>query len=117
MDVGGYLLAEGERMIRANGFEAFTLARLSDRIGMRVSSIQGHFRTREDLCNAVVDAYLSKLTAALDDIAKRCIPSVAKLSAFSQIFRDPANGQMPLHNAIEREKLRTVAMQVTAHWN
>ncbi len=106
MDVRGYLLAEAERMIRANGFESFTLARLSDRIGMRISSIQGHFRTREDLGNAVVDAYLSKLSAALDAIEKRCIPTGAKLSAYSRIFCNLADGQMPMHNAIANEKLR-----------
>lgn len=107
MDVRGYLLAEADRMIRANGFEAFTLARLSDRIGMRISSIQGHFPTREDLGNAVVDAYLSKLTAALDAIEKRSIPVAAKLSAYSRIFRDLADGQIPPHDAIEHEKSRT----------
>lgn len=103
MDVRGYLLAEAERMIRANGFEAFTLGRLSDRIGMRISSIQAHFRTREELSSAVVDAHLSKLTAALDAIERRCIPATAKLSAYSRIFRDLADRQMPIHNALEHE--------------
>lgn len=106
MDVRGYLLAEAERMIRANGFEAFTLGRLSDRIGMRISSIQAHFRTREELSSAVVDAHLSKLTAALDAIERRCIPATAKLSAYSRIFRDLADRQMPIHNALEHEKSR-----------
>ncbi len=104
MNVREYLLAEAERMIRANGFEAFTLARLSDRIGMRASSIQAHFSTRQEFLNAVVDAHLSRLTAALDAIGKRSIPATAKLSAYSLIFRDLAERQMPIQNAIENEE-------------
>ena len=87
MNVREYLLAEADRMIRANGFEAFTLARLSDRIGIRISTIQGHFASRDELGDAIAEAYASKLTAMLATIDKRCIPAAAKLAALRQDHR------------------------------
>lgn len=106
MEVREYLLAEADRMIRANGFETCTLSRLSDRIGMRIASIQAHFSTREELGNAVIDAYVAKLAAALDAIEKRRIPTTAKLSAFRRHFSDLAERRMPLHNAKDSRKSR-----------
>lgn len=107
MDLRKYLLAEADRMIRANGFETCTLSRLSDRIGVRVSSIQAYFNTREELANAVVDENVSKLSAALVAIEKRSIPTTAKLSAYSRLFRGFPDQGMPLGNQIERQKSTT----------
>lgn len=106
LSVREYLLAEADRMIRANGFEACTLSRLSDRIGMRISSIQAYFSTREELGNAVVETYVSKLAAALDAIEKRQIPTAAKLSAFRRHFSDLGERKMPLQNAMGSRKSR-----------
>lgn len=100
-DTKSALLAEAETLIRTMGYAAFSYADLSERIGIRKASIHHHFPTKEALGTALIDSYLKRFAAQLDDLAAKRTDAKSKLLAYGDLFADSLrDGQMPLCGAL-----------------
>ncbi len=100
-DTKSLLLAEAEALVRTQGYAAFSYADLSERVGIRKASIHHHFPTKEDLGAAVIDTYLERFLADLDDLSERPIGAKAKLVAYGDFFcASLRDGLMPLCGAL-----------------
>jgi TetR/AcrR family transcriptional repressor of nem operon len=100
-DTKAQLLSEAERLVRTRGYAAFSYADLSERVGIRKASIHHHFPTKENLGTAVIDAYLERFVAALDELANEPLGTKAKLVAYGNFFCDSLrDGLMPLCGAL-----------------
>ena len=101
LDTRSALLAEAETLIRTMGYAAFSYADLSERVGIRKASIHHHFATKESLGNALIDSYLKRFVAELDELAAEPINTKLKLLAYGDLFADSLrDGQMPLCGAL-----------------
>lgn len=101
LDTKSALLSEAEALIRTMGYAAFSYADLSERVGIRKASIHHHFPTKESLGNALIDSYLKRFVAELDELAAQPIGTKGKLLAYGDLFADSLrDGQMPLCGAL-----------------
>lgn len=101
VDTKTALLAEAETLIRTMGYAAFSYADLSERVGIRKASIHHHFPTKEALGAAVIDTYLERFVAELDELAARSIDTRRKLLAYGDFFAASLkDGQLPLCGAL-----------------
>lgn len=101
LDTKSALLAEAEALIRTMGYAAFSYADLSERVGIRKASIHHHFPTKEALGAAVIDTYLERFVAELDELAARSIDTRRKLLAYGDFFSTSLKeGQLPLCGAL-----------------
>lgn len=104
LDTRERLIQEAEALMRTRGYAAFSYADLADRIGIRKASIHHHFRTKEELGNALIDAYLTKFRAALETIRVEESDPHTRLSRYGWFFTDSIrNGMMPLCGALSAE--------------
>ncbi|MBK9078775.1 MAG: TetR/AcrR family transcriptional regulator [Hyphomicrobium sp.] len=95
------LLTEAERLIRTKGYAAFSYADLSESVGIRKASIHHHFPTKEDLGTTLIDSYLERFVAELEELAARSISPTRKLLAYGDLFATSLkDGQMPLCGAL-----------------
>lgn len=98
------LLQETETLVRTRGYAAFSYADLSERVGIRKASIHHHFRTKEDLGAALIDSYLVKFEAALDQVLKDERRAMPRLRRYAAFFTDSMrDGMMPLCGALSAE--------------
>ncbi len=98
------LLRETETLVRTRGYAAFSYADLSERVGIRKASIHHHFRTKEDLGAALIDSYLVKFEAALDEILEQEQQAMPRLRRYAAFFTDSiSDGMMPLCGALSAE--------------
>jgi len=101
LDTKSALLAEAEILVRTMGYAAFSYADLSERIGIRKASIHHHFPTKEALGVALIDSYLERFVAQLDELAVKPIDTKSKLLAYGDFFVGSLrDGQMPLCGAL-----------------
>ena len=54
------LLIQAESLVRGRGWSGFSYADLAEAVGIRKASIHHHFRTKDDLGAALVDATLAR---------------------------------------------------------
>jgi TetR/AcrR family transcriptional repressor of nem operon len=98
------LLRETETLVRTRGYAAFSYADLSERVGIRKASIHHHFRTKEDLGAALIDSYLVKFEAALDQVLEQERRAMPRLRRYAAFFTDSMrDGMMPLCGALSAE--------------
>ncbi len=98
------LLKEAEALVRTRGYAAFSYADLSERVGIRKASIHHHFPTKEALGEALVDSYLIKFKAALQDILDQQSHAVDRLQRYAAFFTSSMTGGMlPLCGALAAE--------------
>jgi len=101
LDTKSALLAEAETLVRTMGYAAFSYADLSERVGIRKASIHHHFPTKEALGNALIDGYLERFSAQLDELGAADMDTARKLLAYGDFFAESLeDGQMPLCGAL-----------------
>jgi TetR/AcrR family transcriptional repressor of nem operon len=100
-DTRSALLAEAETLIRTMGYAAFSYADLSERVGIRKASIHHHFPTKEMLGTALIDSYLERFGAELNELGAKPIDARSKLLAYGEFFAGSLHdGLMPLCGAL-----------------
>lgn len=100
----GLLLKEAEVLLRTRGYAAFSYADLSARVGIRKASIHHHFRTKEELGVALIDAYLVQFEVALAEILKDEPQALPRLRRYAAFFTGSLqDGMMPLCGALSAE--------------
>lgn len=95
------LLSEAENLIRTQGYAAFSYADLSERVGIRKTSIHHHFPTKEALGSALIESYLERFVFELEALAEKPIDAKVKLLTYGNFFADGLrDGLMPLCGAL-----------------
>jgi TetR/AcrR family transcriptional repressor of nem operon len=74
--------------VRRQGYSAFSYADLAEAVGIRKASIHHHFPSKEDLGEAVVDAYTSSFAVQLDEIGKETADPIERLSRYAALYRE-----------------------------
>ena len=98
------LLKEAEALVRTRGYAAFSYADLSKRVGIRKASIHHHFPTKEALGEELIDSYLIKFRAALQDILDQQTHAAERLQRYAEFFSSSMTGGMlPLCGALSAE--------------
>jgi len=101
LDTKSALLAEAETLVRTMGYAAFSYADLSERVGIRKASIHHHFATKEVLGNALIDGYLERFSAQLEELGASDAETSRKLLAYGDFFAGSlGDGLMPLCGAL-----------------
>jgi TetR/AcrR family transcriptional repressor of nem operon len=68
-DTADKILDLAEMLIQTRGYSAFSYQDISDALAIRKASIHYHFASKTELGMAVVDRYIDRFGAALDEIA------------------------------------------------
>jgi TetR/AcrR family transcriptional regulator, transcriptional repressor for nem operon len=87
MNTRTQLLDVAAELVRTRGYNGFSYADLSARVGLRKASIHHHFPTKEALGLALVDDYIERFDVALDGIRSTEPTAMAQLQAYVQIYR------------------------------
>jgi TetR/AcrR family transcriptional regulator, transcriptional repressor for nem operon len=85
-DTRSELLIQAETLVRGRGFAGFSYADLAEAVGIRKASIHHHFRTKEDLGLALVEAYERRYDEALAAIRARHADGVARIEAYGRLY-------------------------------
>ncbi len=85
-DTRASLLSEAEILVRGRGYSGFSYADLAEAVGIRKASIHHHFRTKEDLAGALIQAYAARYDAALADILAQTPDGVARIEAYGKLY-------------------------------
>ena len=85
-DTRASLLSEAEILVRGRGYSGFSYADLAEAVGIRKASIHHHFRTKEALAQALIEAYDARYDAALDDISGQTADGVARIEAYGRLY-------------------------------
>jgi TetR/AcrR family transcriptional repressor of nem operon len=85
-DTRASLLSEAEILVRGRGYSGFSYADLAEAVGIRKASIHHHFRTKEDLAAALIEAYDARYDAALADILTETSDGVARIEAYGRLY-------------------------------
>ncbi|WP_232627901.1 TetR/AcrR family transcriptional regulator [Methylobacterium sp. Leaf118] len=85
-DTRASLLSEAEILVRGRGYSGFSYADLAEAVGIRKASIHHHFRTKEELAGALIEAYEARYDAALDTIAGDTRDGVERIEAYGRLY-------------------------------
>lgn len=85
-DTRASLLSEAEILVRGRGYSGFSYADLAEAVGIRKASIHHHFRTKEDLAGALIEAYEARYDAALAAILGQTGDGVARIEAYGRLY-------------------------------
>jgi TetR/AcrR family transcriptional repressor of nem operon len=87
VDKRAQLLTEAEDVVRRVGYADFSYADLAKRVGIRKPSIHHHFRTKEDIGAALVEAYTARFDDDLADIITASPRAPERLHAYVRLYR------------------------------
>ncbi len=85
-DTRAELLVQAEILVRGRGYSGFSYADLAETVGIRKASIHHHFRTKEDLACALIEAYDARYDAALDTILSETGDGLARIAAYARLY-------------------------------
>ncbi|HTW28283.1 MAG TPA: TetR/AcrR family transcriptional regulator [Acetobacteraceae bacterium] len=86
-DTRAKLLTEAEDVVRRVGYAGFSYADLAERVKIRKPSIHHHFRTKEDIGAALVEAYTVRFKDSLADIVVASPRAPQRLQAYAGLYR------------------------------
>ncbi len=81
------LLETAEKAVRRRGYDGFSYADLSAKVGIRKASIHYHFPKKEDLALALMMRYRETVIKDLERISKQHTLAGKRLSEFVDIYR------------------------------
>ncbi len=87
-DKRGEIEKVATQAIRRDGFKSVSFRTLADEVGVKSSSVHYHFRTKDDLAEAVIRSYTEAFSDALEAIDRRETTLVGKVDAFNALFAD-----------------------------
>lgn len=82
------LIEQAIALVRVRGYAGFSYADLSDVIGIRKASIHHHFPSKEDLGEAIVEAYSAQFFDRLEVIAAQTGAMRERIAAYAGIYRE-----------------------------
>jgi len=74
--------------VRRQGYSAFSYADLAGAVGIRKASIHHHLPSKEDLGEALVDAYTTSFSEKLDEIHRETSDPVERLRRYAELYRE-----------------------------
>ena len=83
------ILASAKQMVQTRGYNAFSYADISERVGIRKASIHYHFPTKAKLCQSLAQHYRQECLRELEQIAETVADPVEQLQRLAQRYRDP----------------------------
>ena len=87
-DKRGEIERAATRAIRRDGLRSVSFRTLADEVGVKSSSVHYHFRTKDDLAEAVIRSYTEAFGDALRTIEQDETTLVGKIDAFNALFAD-----------------------------
>lgn len=84
------ILDVAERLAQKRGFNGFSYAGIADELGVTKASLHYHFASKAELGEALIDRYLERMLAALDDLVAD--DAVARLGGYANIYADALRG-------------------------
>lgn len=98
------LVEKAIALVRVRGYSAFSYADLAQAVGIRKPSIHHHFPAKEDLGEAIVEAYSAEFFGRLDAIAASDKGRADKIAAYAGLYREAlAAGQACLCGMLASE--------------
>lgn len=85
-DTQSKILAHGETLVRRLGYSGFSYAALAETLGIRKASIHHHFRLKDDLILALVQAYDARYDEALESICASTDDAVKRVDAYGRLY-------------------------------
>jgi len=82
------ILDAAQEMVRNRGYNAFSYADISERVGIRKASIHYHFASKGELVTALVQRYRQDMGRACDRIAQSGKVPYEQLLLFANLYRD-----------------------------
>ncbi|MBL4766787.1 MAG: TetR/AcrR family transcriptional regulator [Rhodobacteraceae bacterium] len=86
-DTKSAILAAAEQAVRRKGYDGFSYADLSKKVGIRKASIHYHFPTKADLSVALMQRYMTEFSSACTEIEKQNTTGAARLSGLINYYR------------------------------
>ena len=86
-DMRAHLLTEAETIVRRVGYAGFSYADISKRVGIRKPSIHHHFPLKEDLGEALAEAYTDRFAEALAHIVAASPDTLKRLDDYAGLYR------------------------------
>lgn len=80
------ILNAAQEMIQTKGYNGFSYADISQRVGIRKASIHHYFPKKEDMAVAVIQRYRETFNLLLSDINKKEKNWVAKVSQYGKLY-------------------------------
>lgn len=87
-DKRGEIERAATRAIRRDGLRSVSFRTLADEVGVKSSSVHYHFRTKDDLAEAVIRSYTAAFREALGEIDGKESTLVGKIDAFNTLFAE-----------------------------
>jgi TetR/AcrR family transcriptional repressor of nem operon len=85
-DTQSKILAHGETLVRRMGYSGFSYAALAETLGIRKASIHHHFRLKDDLILALVQAYDSRYDEVLESIRASKDDAIERVDAYGRLY-------------------------------
>lgn len=82
------LMETATGQVRRQGYSGFSYADLAEAVGIRKASIHHHFPGKEDLGEALVDAYTDSFSLKLDEIRRESSDPLERLRLYAGLYRE-----------------------------
>ena len=87
------ILDLAEQLAQTRGFNGFSYADISERLGITKASLHYHFRTKADMGRSLMERYRTNFTAALAAIDATGVPAAEKLEPYAKLYAQVLHGE------------------------
>lgn len=85
------LVSTAMDLVQKRGYNAFSYRDLSERVGIKTSSIHYHFPTKGDLGEAMMKSYREAFGRALSEIDRTTTHAEKKITRYAELFQKTMN--------------------------
>lgn len=82
------ILESAKQMVQTRGYNAFSYADISERVGIRKASIHYHFPTKAKLCQSLAQHYRQEVARELEQLTETVADPIEQLQKFASIYRE-----------------------------
>ncbi len=87
------ILDLAEQLAQTRGFNGFSYADISERLGITKASLHYHFRTKADMGRSLMERYRANFSAAIDAIDASGVPAADKLEPYAKLYAQVLHGE------------------------
>lgn len=87
------ILDLAEQLAQTRGFNGFSYADISERLGITKASLHYHFRTKADMGRSLMERYRANFSAAIDAIDAIDVPAADKLEPYAKLYAQVLHGE------------------------
>src|SRR5688572_24297646 len=87
------ILDLAEQLAQTRGFNGFSYADISERLGITKASLHYHFRTKADMGRSLMERYRTNFTAALAAIDATRVSAADKLEPYAKLYAQVLHGE------------------------